>query len=207
MTTEAILRYLEREIHTVVMATAGKNGELFTCAIDIMDSDESGLFFLTARGKGLYHRLKEREAVALTGIRGGSTLSCAAVSVQGMARELGGGPLPRLFERNPYMNEIYPTAESRRALTVFQIYRGSGEWFDLSRKPIERQAFVFGGAEQKIQEYRITERCNGCRACESVCPQGCIYFINGLAEIQQNHCLRCGNCMEVCPRAAVIRQE
>ena len=31
---------------------------------------------------------------------------------------------------NPYMNEIYPTEESRRALTVFQIYEGTGEWFN-----------------------------------------------------------------------------
>lgn len=31
------------------------------------------------------------------------------------------------------MNEIYPTVESMSALTVFQLYEGSGEWFDLSK--------------------------------------------------------------------------
>lgn len=35
-------------------------------------------------------------------------------------------------------NEIYPKVESMSALTVFQLYKGSGEWFDLSKKPIER---------------------------------------------------------------------
>lgn len=30
-----------------------------------------------------------------------------------------------------------------KALTVFQIYEGSGEWFDLSKKPIERASFTF----------------------------------------------------------------
>lgn len=30
--------------------------------------------------------------------------------------------LSRLFEKNPYMNEIYPDVASRSALTVFVIY-------------------------------------------------------------------------------------
>ena len=35
------------------------------------------------------------------------------------------------------MHTIYPTEESMKALTVFQIYEGNGEWFDLSKKPID----------------------------------------------------------------------
>ena len=42
------------------------------------------------------------------------------------------------------MKEIYPTPDSQKALTVFQLYEGSGEWFDLSKKPIERFSFSFG---------------------------------------------------------------
>lgn len=44
------LRYLEKEIHSVIMATVDDNGLPVTCAIDIMDSDENGLYFLTAKG-------------------------------------------------------------------------------------------------------------------------------------------------------------
>ena len=40
------------------------------------------------------------------------------------------------------MNELYPSVESMSALTVFQLYEGSGEWFDLSKKPIERAGFI-----------------------------------------------------------------
>ena len=47
------------------------------------------------------------------------------------------------------MYEIYPTTESRQALTVFQIYEGSGVMFDLSKKPIERANFVFGNTIQE----------------------------------------------------------
>lgn len=53
------LHYLEKEIHSVIAATVDDNGLPVTCAIDIMDSDEKGLYFLTAKGKGFYHRLKK----------------------------------------------------------------------------------------------------------------------------------------------------
>lgn len=84
--------------------------------------------------------------MALSGMSGRDTLSRTAVSVRGKVRQLGSGPLPRLLQKNPYMLQIYPTAQSRRALTVFQMYQGQGEWFDLSRRPIERFSFTFGGA-------------------------------------------------------------
>lgn len=83
-------------------------------------------------------------------------MHCAALSIRGKVRELESELLPRLFEKNPYMNEIYPDAASRSALTVFVIYEGSGEWFDLSKKPIERASFTFGGAE-KVQEGYLSQ--------------------------------------------------
>ena len=57
-------------------------------------------------------------------MKGTDTMHCAALSIRGKVRELGGELLPRLFEKNPYMNEIYPDAASRSALTVFVIYEG-----------------------------------------------------------------------------------
>ena len=206
METTEVLKYLQREIHTVVAATVDGEGRPVTCAIDMMDADEGGLYFLTARGKGFYDRLKSRGYIAMTGVLGKDTMSSVAVSVQGRVRELGDRTLPGLFEKNPYMGEIYPTEESRRALTVFQLYEGTGEWFDLSKKPIERFSFAFGGEENSSEGYFITGICDGCGACAALCPQNCIQIDMAQASIQQEHCLRCGNCLEACPRGAVIRR-
>ena len=207
MTATEVLKYLQQEIHTTVAATTDSDGLPVTCAIDMMDADENGLYFLTAKGKGFYTRLKETGYLALTGMKGEDTMSCVAVSVRGKVKELGGGPLPRLFEKNPYMREIYPTPESQKALTVFQLYEGRGEWFDLSKKPIERFSFSFGETQTEPEGYLITDACIGCRACQRVCPQNCIDFTSIPAVIEQEHCLRCGNCMEVCPQQAVIRED
>ena len=200
------LAYLSKVIHTAIIATVDGEGLPVTAAIDIMDSDDHSLYFLTARGKGFYNRLKKHQFLALTGIKGGNTMTSVAVSIRGKVRELGYEKVPELFEKNPYMYEIYPTEQSMYALTVFQIYEGIGEWFDLSKKPIERASFTFGGAEKKEQGYFITDVCIACGSCVEVCPQKCIDSSGNPYVIEQEHCLHCGNCMSVCPVNAVIRK-
>ena len=149
METKDYFSFLVNEIHTTVVATVDDEGLPVTAAIDMMDYDENSLYFLTAKGKGFYDRLAKRGFLAFTALKGEDTMSSVALSVRGKVRELGYGKIPELFEKNPYMHEIYPTEESMHALTVFQIYEGTGEWFDLREKPIERASFTFGGAEKK----------------------------------------------------------
>lgn len=203
---ESYFRYLVNEIHSTVVATVDDEDLPVTAAIDMMDSDENGLYFLTAKGKGFYDRLKKRGFLAFTGMKGEDTMSSVAVSVRGKVRELGFDRIPDLFAKNLYMNEIYPTAPSREALTVFQIYEGTGEWFDLSKKPIERATFTFGGAREKAEGYFITNACIGCKSCVAVCPQQCIAAENIPLVINQANCLQCGNCLTACPVGAVERR-
>lgn len=205
METKDYLNYLVKEIHTCIVATVDEEGLPVTAAIDMMDSNERGLVFLTARGKSFYERLKARSFLALTALKGEDTLSSKAISLRGKVRELGYAPIPELLEKNPYMYEIYPTEASRQALTAFQIYEGEGEWFDLSVRPIERASFTFGKASGKAEGYFIRETCSGCGKCLSVCPQDCIRE-GAPFRIEQEHCLHCGNCLAVCPCAAVEKR-
>ena len=206
MDTKEYLEYIVKVIHTTVVATVDDEGLPVTAAIDMMDTDEGGLYFLTAKGKGFYDRLVKRQYLALTAMKGEDTMSSVAVSVRGKVRELGNERIPGLFGKNPYMKEIYPTEESMQALTVFQIYEGTGEWFNLSKKPIERASFTFGGAEKKAEGYFITDACIGCGSCAAVCPQNCIMTDSVPYVIEQEHCLHCGNCLRACPVGAVERR-
>ncbi|MBR6935899.1 MAG: (4Fe-4S)-binding protein, partial [Clostridia bacterium] len=112
MNTSDYLNYIVKEIHTTVVATVDDEGLPVTAAIDMMDSDGNSLYFLTAKGKGFYNRLKKRCFIALTAVKGENTMTSVAVSVRGKVRELGYEKIPELFEKNPYMREIYPTEES-----------------------------------------------------------------------------------------------
>ena len=206
MTVQQYLSYIVNDIHRTIVATVDDKGLPVTCAIDMMDADENSLYFLTAKGKSFYDRLIKREFLAFTAMKGEDTMTSVAVSVRGKVRELGFDKIPELFEKSPYMKEIYPTEESRRALTVFQIYEGSGEWFDLSKKPIERASFAFGKAEESPEGYEITDACIECSSCLDVCPQNCIESDSIPYAIEQEHCLHCGNCHTVCPVGAVTKR-
>ena len=206
MEAKDYLDYIVNVIHTTVVAVVDDEGLPFTAAIDMMDSDGSSLYFLTAKGKALYDHLSKRQFLALTAVKGEDTMSSVAVSVRGKIRELGYDKVSELFEKNPYMYQIYPTEESMQALIVFQIYEGSGEWIDLTKKPIETAYFAFGGAEEKEEGFRITNDCIGCGSCVSACPQGCIRSDGVPYEIDPEHCIHCGNCQEACPTGAVVRR-
>ena len=56
------------------------------------------------------------------------------------------------------MNELYPSVESMSALTVFQLYEGSGEWFDLSKNRLN--GLVLHLEEEKIIKNVILLRIN-----------------------------------------------
>lgn len=201
------LRYLKDEIHSVVLATVDENNNPITCVIDMMLADKDGLYFLTAKGKALYKRLVKNENISLTGFKGEDTMSSKSVTIRAKAVEVGSDLLAEIFSKNSYMNDIYPNEESRKALTVFKVYEGDGEFFDLSVRPIFRETFSFGKEMMiaKASGYFITERCIACGECIGTCPQNCIKIENNKAIINQNNCLHCGGCMTVCENKAVRR--
>ncbi|AGN26615.1 (4Fe-4S)-binding protein [Candidatus Methanomassiliicoccus intestinalis] len=203
---EEYLHMLVNEIHSTIFATVDNNGNPVTCAIDIMLAGEEGLYFLTARGKAFYDRLVSHPIISLTGIKGKNTLSSKSITICGKVKEIGNGRIPEIFAKNQYMAEIYPDEKSRTSLTVFQIYEGEGEFFDLSVKPIFREKFSFGNAIIRETGYFVTEKCDGCSLCYDVCPQKCIDVSYTSVKIKEENCLHCGRCTEACDRQAIERR-
>ncbi len=210
METKDYLKILREEIHSTVIATVDREGRPVTRVIDIMLTDENSLYFITAKGKAFYTQLMENPYIAISGMCGGEgTMNKKAVSIRGKAASIGSGKLKEVFEQNPYMAEIYPQEESRSALEVFRVAEGTGEFFDLSVKPIFRDTFVLGAGNvltEQIGEFFITGQCRGCGTCVTRCPQKCIDMTGIPFTIRQEHCLHCGNCMEACPFDAVKRR-
>ena len=205
MTTMEILTFLQKEIHSTVFATVDDAGLPQTCVIDLMLADENGLYFLTAKGKSFYDRLRRNPFVAIIGMEGKDTMSTVAISLRGKVKNIGQEWLDEIFEKNPYMATIYPDPKTRSALEVFFIYEAEGEYFDLGQNPVYRQTFAYGGGAVHETGYQIDKsKCIGCLGCRSVCPVQCISK-EAPREIDRSRCLHCGNCFRTCPVKAVRR--
>lgn len=57
--------------------------------------------------------------------------------------------------------------------------------------------------------YEVTNACMGCVAhpCQSICPKDAISMLNGKSLIDQDKCIKCGKCKDICPYDAITHKE
>ena len=201
MTKNDYLKLLVEEFHSTTIATIGADGHPQTRIIDMMLWDENGLYFLTAKGKAFYTQLMEQGYIALS-----ATKDKRSVSLRGKIKNIGHEKLNEIFEKNVYMQSIYP-GNTRTALEVFCLYEAEGEYFDISDPAhIVRDSIILGNIKPAASGYYIGAGCIGCKICYSVCPQKCIDISQKPLVIDQHHCLHCGRCAEVCPKRAIEKR-
>ncbi len=163
--------------------------------------DEHGVYFLTAKGKAFYAQLMEQEYIALS-----ATKDKIAISLRGKIKNIGSEKLDEIFEKNVYMQSIYP-GDTRSALEVFCLCEAEGEYFDISDPShIVRDSIIIGQPKQNIVGYTVGSGCIGCKLCYSVCPQKCMDITKKPVVIDQHHCLHCGCCVEVCPKQVIEKR-
>lgn len=201
MTNNDYLKLLVEEIHSTTVATIGDDGHPQTRIIDMMLYDEKGVYFLTAKGKAFYRQLTEQGYIALSATKGK-----ISVSLRGRTKNIGSEKLDEIFEKNTYMQSIYPD-DTRSALEVFCLYDADGEFFDISHPAHIRRDSIVIGHEQAVRTgYFVGSGCIGCKLCYSVCPQKCIDISQMPAVIDQNRCLHCGRCAETCPKQIIEKK-
>ena len=201
MQNQDYLRLLVEDIHSTTVATLGTDGHPQTRIIDMMLWDEKGVYFLTAKGKAFYAQLMEQKYVALS-----ATKDKISVSLRGKIKNIGSEKLDEIFEKNTYMQSIYP-GSTRRALEVFCLYEAEGEYFDISDPAhIVRDSVTIGVRKQAVPGYYVGAGCIGCKLCYSVCPQKCIDISAIPVIIDQHHCLHCGQCAEICPKQTISKR-
>ena len=201
MASRKYLKMLVEELHSVTAATIGTDGHPQTRIIDMMYYDEDGVYFLTAKGKEFYVQLMEQNYVAISATKGK-----IAISLRGNVRNIRNKNLDIMFDKNPYMKDIYP-GDTRAALDVFWLYEAQGEYFDISNPScIVREAITIGSGLKEQAGYLAGEGCIGCKLCYSVCPQKCIDTSVKPVVIDQKHCLHCGRCAEICSSQCIEKR-
>lgn len=195
------IKILVEDIHSTTVATIGADGHPQTRVIDMMLWDENGVYFLTAKGKTFYTQLMEQQYIALS-----ATKDKISISLRGKIKNIGGEKLDEIFEKNVYMQSIYP-GDTRSALEVFCLYEAQGEYFDISDPAhITRDGITIGMEAQTPAGYYVGSGCIDCKLCYSVCPQKCIDITRKPVVIDQHRCLHCGRCMEICPKRVIEKR-
>lgn len=201
MEKKTYLKEIVEDMHSVVLATLDEEGKPTTRVIDMMLSDGETVYFLTAKGKQLYDQLMDQQYVSISGIK-----DKKSITIRGNVMNIGHEKLEEIFEKNTYMQKIYPE-NKRDMLEVFRIEKGSGEYFDISDPAhIERGAFHIGDGMIPTGGYYVNASCILCGTCFAVCPQQCIDIAKNPVVIDQNRCLHCGACAKVCPANAIERR-
>lgn len=201
MTSNNYLKVLVEQIHSTTIATIGSDGYPQTRIIDMMLYDENGVYFLTAKGKSFYEQLMQQKFVAVS-----ATKDKMSISLRGKIKNIGTEKLNEIFERNTYMQKIYPD-DTRSALEVFCLYEAQGEYFDISDPShIVRDTIMIGEPVIQKSGYYVGKDCIGCKLCYAVCPQKCIDISKKPVVIDQNHCLHCGRCVEVCLKQTIEKR-
>ena len=91
--------------------------------------DEQGVYFLTAKGKAFYAQLMEQGCIALS-----ATKDKISISLRGKIKNIGSEKLDEIFEKNIYMQSIYP-GDTRSALRSIRLRPASNHSEQTCRRP------------------------------------------------------------------------
>jgi len=191
-----------RSIKSVSVATIS-DGSPSNRIMDVMLAEKNILYFITARGKQIYKQLRKTPKIALCAIDKNYTMIRVKVDIKFCEQR---NIIDKIFEKNPILNTLYPN-KKREILEAFKLFKGQGEIFELSKSPIVRSRFAFGGENLVLQTYTINDNCVFCGKCFEVCPsKAIIRSVNNSYSITISACLECGACFEVCPANAIARE-
>lgn len=116
--------------------------------------DESGVYFLTAKGKSLYTQLMEQKFIAPS-----ATAEKRAISLRGKIKNIHSEKLEEIFERNPYMKGIYPSDTKIAACTADNVKKSAQNKLlkrGISMTKKERLIFLIQTLLKESPEYHNT---------------------------------------------------
>lgn len=207
------LMRMVREMRHVAAATLDDAGLPAMHIVELVGADAEGLYFAVDRASALYAQLVAGKSIAIEGMGGSSVSYSAAASLRGRVEDLGTAAAATSVGQTGLAANADGGAGD--AVTLFRLYQAVGAWRERGcEDAYGASAFVrtpirFGddrvraGATRRA--YVITDECDGCRACVSKCPEGCIDVSSVPAVIDQNRCTRCGNCEMACFQEAIVR--
>lgn len=140
MELQDIMNILQ-EMDAAVFATVDEEGTPHARFMYIGVANEDGIFFMTGRDTSCYEQLMTNDQLAITAMLKQDYL-IQVIRIEGRARPVDPAMLETLLADNPYVDYVYPDAEAKETIQVFQVYEGDCFYQSLTQG--HRYTFSFG---------------------------------------------------------------
>ena len=202
MDAQTCLQKLEY-VGVLAFATVDEHGAPQIRNISAIHYEPEAMYFFTAKGKDFCRQLLSDGRVQILGYTKYKEMIRLSAKTRPAAEQEKW--INTIFEEQPYLSNVYPGDTRSLAGIIFEITDGEIEYFHLGVNPIFRENYTIGRGKIIEKGYQITDTCIGCGTCAENCPQRCIE-LGTPYQIQQEHCLHCGNCHAVCSVQAVEKR-
>lgn len=132
MDTKDIMKILEADMKVAMFATVDAEGKAHVRPITVGVANEEGIFFMTSPKTDFYAQLQENPHIAIAGLYEDDYL-IQVIRLEGKVRQLGRDRLEEVLGANPYVEQVYPSADDRQRVQVFQLYEGEGFYHSLTQ--------------------------------------------------------------------------
>ncbi|WP_251716324.1 hypothetical protein [Lactobacillus agrestimuris] len=144
-TNEEFLDFIVNEIHNAVVATTKPDGSPDAQVCDMLMHKNNKLYMTTSVNNPFFKSLTSRPEVVVDGYQGDGTMDSCGFSLRGTIKNVGHEYLDEVFEKNPYLNEIYKDdiEGAKKELRILEITPKHCGYLDHRTNPIFMRSFDF----------------------------------------------------------------
>lgn len=141
---QEFLDFAVKQIHNVDVATT-HHGEPSAQVCDLLLNKNGKLYITTSSQNPFFQDLINQPKVIVNGYKGNGTMDSCGFSIRGTIKNVEHQYIDEIFEKNPYLNEIYAddVTAAKEDLRVLEITPQNASYLDHRTHPVFVRKFEF----------------------------------------------------------------
>ena len=144
-TNQEFLDFIVDEIHNAVVSSVNSVGDPAAQVCDMLMVKDMKLYMTTSVKNPFFKCLINNPNIEVNGYKGNGTMDSCGFSLTATIKNINHQYLDEVFEKNPYLNEIYKDnlEQAKQELRILEITPHTGAYLDHRIDPIYHRTFKF----------------------------------------------------------------